>query len=130
MYRDRARSDVSGPAPSGTRISRVSVPRLFVPDAAGAAVRLSIDEAHHVAHVLRLEGGDPVIVFDGRGAEWDGLIMQVGKRGVTVQDAAAATACQTLTRLKAGQAYRICGGAWQKKGSSAIALPAYCASGG
>jgi 16S rRNA (uracil1498-N3)-methyltransferase len=68
------------------------VPRLFVPDAAGAAVRLSIDEAHHVAHVLRLEGGDPVIVFDGRGAEWDGLIMQVGKREVTVQllDARAA----------------------------------------
>ena len=53
-----------------------------------------------------------------------------GKRGGTVQDAAAATACQTLTRLKAGQAYRIGGGAWQKKGSSAIALPAYCASGG
>ena len=53
-----------------------------------------------------------------------------GKRGVTVQDAAAATACQTLTRLKSGQAYRIGGGAWHTKGSGAIALPSYCASGG
>lgn len=65
---------------------------MFVPDATGAAVRLSAVEAHHVAHVLRLEGGDPVIVFDGRGGEWNGLIMQAGKREVTVQilDARAA----------------------------------------
>ncbi|WP_235219048.1 YdbL family protein [Sphingobium sp. C100] len=53
-----------------------------------------------------------------------------GKRGVTVQDAAAATACQTLSRLKAGQAYRIGAGAWQTKGAAAIALPSYCASAG
>lgn len=53
-----------------------------------------------------------------------------GQRGVTVQDVAAATACQTLGRLKQGQAYRIGAGAWQTKGADAISLPAYCASGG
>lgn len=52
-----------------------------------------------------------------------------GKRGVTVQDVAAATGCQTLSsRVKQGQAYRIGGGAWQTKGAGAIALPAYCAT--
>lgn len=52
-----------------------------------------------------------------------------GKRGVTVQDAAAATACQTLTRMKAGHAYRVGGAAWQIK-SGPIALPSYCANAG
>ncbi|ALR21324.1 MULTISPECIES: YdbL family protein [Sphingobium] len=52
-----------------------------------------------------------------------------GKRGVTVQDVAAATGCQTLSsRVKPGQAYRIGGGAWQTKGAGAIALPSYCAT--
>ncbi|RVT39813.1 YdbL family protein [Sphingobium algorifonticola] len=54
-----------------------------------------------------------------------------GKRGVTVADVAAATGCQTLAaRVKAGQAYRIGNGAWQTKGSGAIALPDYCATAG
>ncbi|RYM06607.1 YdbL family protein [Sphingobium cupriresistens] len=51
-----------------------------------------------------------------------------GQRGVTVQDVAAATGCQTLSsRVKQGQAYRIGAGAWQTKGAGAIALPGYCA---
>ncbi|MET0249277.1 MAG: YdbL family protein [Sphingobium sp.] len=54
-----------------------------------------------------------------------------GKRGVTVQDAAAATGCQTLSsRVKEGQVYRIGAGAWQTKGAGPIALPAYCADAG
>lgn len=54
-----------------------------------------------------------------------------GKRGVTVQDVAAATGCQTLSsRVRQGQAYRIGGGAWQTKGAGPIALPAYCATAG
>ncbi|CAM8670568.1 YdbL family protein [Sphingobium sp.] len=52
-----------------------------------------------------------------------------GQRGVTVQDVAAATGCQTLSsRVKQGQAYRIGAGAWQTKGAGAIALPGYCAT--
>lgn len=54
-----------------------------------------------------------------------------GQRGVTVQDVAAATGCQTLSsRVKTGQAYRIGAGAWQTKGAGAIALPPYCATAG
>ncbi|WP_150293586.1 YdbL family protein [Sphingobium estronivorans] len=54
-----------------------------------------------------------------------------GKRGVTVQDVAAATGCQTLSsRVKQGQAYRIGAGAWQTKGAGPIALPPYCATAG
>ncbi|WHO40687.1 YdbL family protein [Sphingobium sp. AP49] len=54
-----------------------------------------------------------------------------GKRGVTVQDVAAATGCQTLSsRVRQGQAYRIGGGGWQTKGAGPIALPAYCATAG
>lgn len=52
------------------------------------------------------------------------------QRGVTVQDVAAATACQTLGRLKQGHAYRIGAGAWQTKGAGPIALPPYCATAG
>lgn len=51
------------------------------------------------------------------------------KRGVTVQDAAAATGCQTLaSRVKAGQVYRVLPGSWQTKGGAPIALPGYCAT--
>jgi uncharacterized protein YdbL (DUF1318 family) len=54
-----------------------------------------------------------------------------GQRGVTVQDVAAATGCQTLSsRVKQGQAYRIGAGAWQTKGAGAIDLPPYCATAG
>ncbi|MES2173516.1 MAG: YdbL family protein [Pseudomonadota bacterium] len=54
-----------------------------------------------------------------------------GQRGVTVQDVAAATGCQTLSsRVKQGQAYRIGASAWQTKGAGAIALPGYCATAG
>lgn len=53
------------------------------------------------------------------------------QRGVTVQDVAAATGCQTLSsRVKQGQAYRIGAGGWQTKGAGPIALPSYCANGG
>ncbi|MEC3911037.1 YdbL family protein [Sphingobium sp. CR2-8] len=53
------------------------------------------------------------------------------QRGVTVQDVAAATGCQTLSsRVKQGQAYRIGAGAWQTKGADPIALPGYCATAG
>lgn len=51
------------------------------------------------------------------------------KRGVTVQDAAAAIGCQTLAnRVKQGQHYRIANGAWETKGAGPIALPTYCAN--
>lgn len=63
-----------------------------------------------------------------RRAVYTGL---AGKRGVTVQDVAAATGCQTLSsRVKPGQVYRIGAGAWQTRGAGPIALPSYCATAG
>ena len=54
-----------------------------------------------------------------------------GKRGVTVQDVAAATGCQTLSnRVKQGHVYRVGAGPWQTKGAGAISLPTYCATAG
>lgn len=51
------------------------------------------------------------------------------KRGVTVQDMAAVTGCQTLAgRVSQGQIYRIGTGAWETKGAGPIALPDYCAT--
>lgn len=53
------------------------------------------------------------------------------KRGVTVQDMAAVTGCQTLaSRVSQGQIYRIGAGDWQTKGVGPIALPDYCAAAG
>ena len=50
------------------------------------------------------------------------------KRGVTVQDMAAITGCQTLSmRVNQGQIYRVGGGEWQVKGGGPITLPDYCA---
>lgn len=51
------------------------------------------------------------------------------KRGVTVQDVAAATGCQTLSnRVKSGQVHRVGAGPWQTKGAGPIVLPTYCAT--
>lgn len=55
----------------------------MIPDVAASVVELPDDEAHHVSHVLRLESGDAVIVFDGRGGEWDAQLESMSKRGVT-----------------------------------------------
>jgi 16S rRNA (uracil1498-N3)-methyltransferase len=58
--------------------------RCYAPDVGDAPVTLRDDEAHHVRHVLRLSPGAAVVVFDGRGGEWDGRIVEVGRHGVTV----------------------------------------------
>lgn len=62
----------------------MSAPRVLVPDVDPLEVTLPAEEAHHVAHVLRLEAGDPLIVFDGAGHEWDARIVAVSKREVVV----------------------------------------------
>ena len=42
------------------------------------------EAAHHVARVLRLRSGDPLILFDGRGGEYEAEICKVDKRSVEV----------------------------------------------
>ena len=60
----------------------MSTPRVLVPDVDPPEVTLPAEEAHHVVQVLRLEVGDPVIVFDGAGREWDARLTVVSKREV------------------------------------------------
>jgi len=51
-------------------------PRFYVggPLRAGGAAELSEDAAHHAVHVLRIRQEDPVVLFDGRGGEYDARI--------------------------------------------------------
>lgn len=52
--------------------------RFYAPAArAEAVVALPDDEARHLARVLRLRAGDPVVVFDGRGGEFDASIERI-----------------------------------------------------
>lgn len=63
-------------------------PRFFVPDLdpeAREAV-LPAEEAHHLARVLRLEAGDEVGLFDGRGHEFAGRVAAVGRGAVAITE--------------------------------------------
>jgi 16S rRNA (uracil1498-N3)-methyltransferase len=61
--------------------------RLYIPEAIPAHGILDAppDQAHHVAHVLRLSAGDALTVFDGRGHEYAARIERVSKSGVTLR---------------------------------------------
>ncbi|MBU0718723.1 MAG: 16S rRNA (uracil(1498)-N(3))-methyltransferase [Planctomycetes bacterium] len=52
----------------------MSVPRLFCPDLHEGPVRLPDEEAQHAVASLRLQPGDPVELFDGRGRRADGQV--------------------------------------------------------
>jgi 16S rRNA (uracil1498-N3)-methyltransferase len=56
--------------------------RLFIdaPLAAGASLSLDRSQANYLGNVLRLKGGDPVLVFNGRDGEWRGKLAAAGKR--------------------------------------------------
>jgi 16S rRNA (uracil1498-N3)-methyltransferase len=57
-------------------------PRLYVdhPLRAGAEVALDRNAANYLRNVLRLKGGDGVIVFNGRDGEWQAALAAAGKR--------------------------------------------------
>jgi len=61
--------------------------RFYVPDARkrGDLIKLSHDEAQHLKLVLRLGAGAPVRVFDGRGHEFEAVVEDAGKAGVSVR---------------------------------------------
>lgn len=70
--------------------------RFYAPHAfpGGGPVRLPDDEAHHVAHVMRLGVGHVVHIFDGRGHEYRAEVLEVSRRGVVVQPHEAVAAAQ------------------------------------
>jgi len=65
----------------------IRTPRLYTGAAlaAGANVPLEQPQAHYLLHVLRLQPGDPVLLFNGRDGEWRGRLEKGGKKTVTVQ---------------------------------------------
>ena len=50
----------------------MTLPRFYVPDldSSSGSAELPAEESHHLVRVLRLAGGDQVVVFDGRGGEF------------------------------------------------------------
>ena len=54
----------------------------------GAQFSLAADAAQHVSRALRLKAGDALVVFDGRGGEYDAAIQRIEKERVDVKVAA------------------------------------------
>lgn len=82
------------PPPSGTDNDRPSakppvmrIPRIYLACALtpGDVVPLPEQAGEHVARVLRLDAGHPLILFNGDGCEYDARIATVAKRAVTVE---------------------------------------------
>lgn len=49
------------------------------------SVLLAGEEAHHLIHVMRAKVGDPLVLFDGSGAEFDTIISSVRKKDLTAE---------------------------------------------
>ena len=64
------------------RLTRVHVPDPLSP---GRRHTIEGDAANHIARVLRLEPGAPLIVFDGRGGEYSARIESLRKTAVIIE---------------------------------------------
>ncbi|HVQ04369.1 MAG TPA: RNA methyltransferase PUA domain-containing protein, partial [Burkholderiaceae bacterium] len=62
------------------------VPRIHVdqPLAPGKELALNANGSRHV-QVLRLQPGDALVLFDGRGGQWSGAITAISRREVRVR---------------------------------------------
>lgn len=61
--------------------------RIYTPQALaeGTELQLEEDAAHHVAVVLRMQPGEPLRLFDGRGGEYAAQILRVEKKRVLLR---------------------------------------------
>jgi 16S rRNA (uracil1498-N3)-methyltransferase len=68
--------------------------RFYAPHAhePGDVITLPDDEAEHLTRVLRLQAGDALRVFNGRGREFEATVEHAGKRGVQVRLGSVAAA--------------------------------------
>ncbi len=64
------------------RIPRIYLPRSLTPD---AMVTLDTDAAHHIARVLRLHAGAPLILFNGQGGEYQAILHSITGNQVQAQ---------------------------------------------
>lgn len=62
-------------------------PRLYLPGPLSSGTRCAVDgEIHHyLARVLRLEAGAPLVLFDGRGGEFRGVLESLSRREALVR---------------------------------------------
>ncbi len=51
----------------------------------GTRILLSERAAHHALRVLRLRPGDEVVLFNGRGGEYQGVLASAGRRGLAAE---------------------------------------------
>lgn len=61
--------------------------RFYVPEEAVKGNRISISgkEAHHILDVMRLKVSDEVVVFDGKGKEYVGKVMEIGRKSLMLE---------------------------------------------
>jgi 16S rRNA (uracil1498-N3)-methyltransferase len=52
---------------------------------AGAATAVAPEQAHYLAHVMRMGVGDELALFNGRDGEWRARVVGIGKRGCTLE---------------------------------------------
>ncbi len=65
-----------------SRVWRVFHP---APDGEGDTIALDPEESHHVRQVLRLRPGDRLAVFDGRGREYEAVLVDSTRQAVRVR---------------------------------------------
>lgn len=63
------------------------IPRIYQPSNIKINEIIHIDTrgSHHVAHVLRAKSGDALTLFNGKGGEFQAVILQINKKNVTVK---------------------------------------------
>ena len=63
------------------------IPRIHIPAApqVGDVLQLPEQAGEHLARVLRLESGHPLILFSGDGCEYDARLATLAKRAVTAE---------------------------------------------
>lgn len=73
--------------------------RFFCPELSSDEVVLDASESHHLAHVLRLQVGQRVELFDGAGKTARAEIVAIGKRGVHVKIEEIAFSCRPASQI-------------------------------
>ncbi len=62
------------------------MPRLYIPLALRQKQHLTLPEAaSRHAQVLRLQPGDPLILFNGQGGQWQASVIEMGRKAVSVE---------------------------------------------
>ena len=63
----------------------MSVARFYCDQLCEGVIQLDDTEAHHAIHVLRLQAGDNVELFDGRGGLGYGVVARIARKTVAVE---------------------------------------------